>query len=152
MSALFRSPHADDVRDLAANMRAIDQLECAVAHGHSPLEALESSIDHSAWTKVCEVDGDVQCLFGVGAFSLLSDDGTPWFLGRAGVERHARQFVLHSKRYVEEMHADYERLANIVHADNALSIRWLKWLGFQFDEGVCVRGHTFLPFHRERAH
>jgi hypothetical protein len=148
---LFREARTDDIDALAPHMRAIDALECKLVGGHEPREALENALDVSSRAKAWEVGGVVQCLYGCAPVSFLSDEASIWLLGRDSIKEHARAFLKVSKGEVEDVSLGFERLFNVVHAHNRLSIRWLKWLGFAFGEGIEVQGHPFLPFELARG-
>jgi hypothetical protein len=45
-----------------------------------------------------------------------------------------REFIRQCPAYVDRMQARFPRLENFVHAENRLSIRWLKWCGFIIDD------------------
>lgn len=130
---------------IAANMRRSDADEVAAASGASPLSALEAGLACStaAWTAL--EDGEAICMFGVGAPSLLSDQGAPWMLGTGRVERHGRRLVVEGRRYVGEMLALHPRLLNFVDERNAAAKRWLARLGFALGEPEPF-GVASLPF------
>lgn len=152
IAVTFREPTPSDLDWLAEHMRAIDKLECRVAGGHDPREALQLGADHSLWAYVAEVDGHPVCAFGVASESLLGDgEGRPWMLCAEGIERHARAILICSRRFLREMQASFETLANIVHADNRIAIRYLKWCGFLFGDAFVHEGERFLPFEMKRA-
>jgi hypothetical protein len=48
---------------------------------------------------------------------------------------------------VAEMLRDYPRLCNVVDVRNTVAIRWLKWLGFEFNVPPAPHnGQLFLIF------
>lgn len=147
----FREPTEADLDALAANMREMDKLECRVAGGHAPREALTLGVEHSLWTYVAEVEGQVVCAFGVAADGLLGEEGRPWMLCAEGIERHARAILICSRRFLRDMQTSFETLANVVHADNRSAIRYLKWCGFSLGEAFDFQGERFVPFEMKRA-
>lgn len=151
IAVTFRHPTASDLAMLAQTMRGVDVLECHVVGGHMPLEALEEGVAGSLWAYVAEVEGEVVCAFGVASEGLLSEEGAPWMLCAEGIERHARAVLLHAGRYVARMQETFERLHNVVHADNRSAIRFLKWCGFKMGERFEMSGEPFLGFTGERA-
>ena len=149
---LFRLPTSADIAHVAEHMRAPDRLECRLLGRHGPREALENGVAISDWSFAAEADGQTQCIFGVGpADGLLGDEGAPWMLGVDGIERHARKILIGTSAYLPRMQAQYETLSNIVHAGNAMAIRYLKWCGFQFSAPFAHEGESFLPFTWTRA-
>lgn len=148
----FAPPTEDDIAHVAAHIRSIDALECRLIANASPAEAIEACLDRSDWALCARVDDEPQCIFGVTPEqSLLGDDGHPWMLGAYSLSRHARALLAHSRPYVDRMLESYQRLTNVVHADNRQAIRWLRWLGFAFKDPIDVKGHAFLPFEKGRS-
>ena len=142
----FRAPVGSDLEDLAARMREIDQRECRLAGGHEPIEALREGVAQSLWSLVALVDGKPVCIFGVASDGLLGEEGAPWMLCVDGIERHAKAVLVFARRFILEMGESFERLANVVHADNRSAIRFLRWCGFSLGAPFEIEGETFLPF------
>jgi RimJ/RimL family protein N-acetyltransferase len=146
----------EHVPPVAADMRAADRREVWASHRHTSEEALRASLDMSelAWT--CLVEGVPAFMWGAGRKgSLLSFTGAPWLLGtdlffKASRGLH-REFLRQCPAYVERMQERFPRLENFVHAENSLSIRWLKWCGFTLEETpVKIHGEDFYLFRREK--
>jgi hypothetical protein len=135
----------DHIASIAERMRAADVAEVWAASGKSPSEALAFSLDRSdaAWTGI--VDGQPEVMFGVGALSILSGVGAPWLLGTDEVERNRRRFLRGSIFWRDEMLKLFPVLRNVVDDRNAVSIRWLRWLGFTLSEPFPV-GRERMPF------
>ena len=140
----------EHIPPIAADMREADRREVWASHRHSPAQALECSLSHSelAWT--CLVDGSPAFMWGVGRYGgLISTTGRPWLLGTPAVARVSREFLRQCPDYVARMHELFPDLENYIHAENRLSLRWLKWLGFRIDEEpVFLNGEAFLRFWR----
>lgn len=85
-------------------------------------------------------------MWGVGDLNVLAGIGAPWLLGTDAVEKHQRQFLRRSLEWRSELLKRYLILRNFVHAENKVSIRWLKWLGFELSDPVEMNGHTFHLF------
>lgn len=136
---------------IAENMREADRREIWASDRLLPLYALKQSVllSNVAWT--CLVHGVPAFMWGVARKGcILSDRGVPWMLGTDAVRDVSRDFLKQSRAYVEKMQNGYARLENIVHAENALSIRWLKWCGFTIEKEPIERnGEKFFPFWRE---
>ncbi len=134
------------IRTIARRMRQADRDEIAAASGRSPGSALVFSLRKSsaAWTAI--VDGQPEVMFGVGDINILAGVGAPWLLGTDAVEKHYIQFLRKSVSFRDQLLARYSVLRNFVDARNKASIRWLKWLGFQFSEPIDFRGHPFFMF------
>ena len=140
----------EHVAPVAEGMRAADRAECA-AVGLEPMPALEAAFKSSAVTWTASVAGEPMCIFGVGAASFLSREGSPWLLGTDLILAHQLGFLRRSRAVVAEMLGLFPRLANVVDARNAMSIRWLRWLGFRVGDPFPfgLRGEPFRPFEME---
>lgn len=136
--------HIDAIAPL---MRKADADECYATSFRNPREALEFSLAAStlAWTVL--KDGEPVCMFGVGAQSLFDFTGHPWMLGTDAVDSFGREFLRQNKEYVVRMMEAHPFLVNYVDCRNKKSIKWLKWLGFIFDNPASY-GTMGLPFHR----
>lgn len=138
-------------RAVAAAMRPADIAEVwAVAH-HSPMQAVELSLEAPGEQLAFLVDDMPMAVFGCSA-TALDGVGTPWLLGAVGVERHARQFLVLGRDYVTCWALEYNDLINVVDTRNTVSIRWLRRLGFAFHDPVLLGPDacSFLPFSLRR--
>ncbi|NII73908.1 hypothetical protein FHW84_002481 [Dyella sp. SG562] len=129
--------HVDAV---AANMRQEDAKEVMELAGFSPFEALETSLSHPGVSYTALFDGEPAAIFGVVHPSLMAAVGIPWLLGTPLLETHWRAFAKASRVVMDRLKAEYPVMTNVTHADNRLSMRWLRWLGATFDiEGIHAR-------------
>lgn len=133
--------------DLAARMRAADREEVRASGDHTPLEALQMSLERTAYPVAGLFNGRVECIFGVSNLWVLGSIGVPWLLGSETLPLYARPFLRESRRYVDAMRDRFRLLTNHVDARNEMSIRWLKWLGFAIMSPEPF-GPFGLPFHR----
>lgn len=139
----------EHIAPIAENMREADRREVWASHRHTPHQALARSLDNSqlAWT--CLVDGVPAFMWGVARVgSILSDTGAPWLLGTPDIRKVQRDFLRECPGYVVRMQEMFPRLENYVHADNAASIRWLRWCGFtaERDVPVMINDEIFYRF------
>lgn len=119
---------------VAENMREADRVEIAALSRWSPLEALRHSADASTWARTALVDGVPIQVFGVTPTTLTSRVGCPWLLGTDGIVEHGRLFLRHSREWRDYMLGTYPVLRNVVHDENDVAIRWLRWIGFTLSE------------------
>lgn len=148
---IFRPPTDADIEHVAANMRAVDVLECRLFGDRAPLEALRQSVADSEWSFTAEVDDDPVAIFGLGdSEGLLSGKGAPWLLGVNGMARHGRKLLTFSAPYIERMRAEYEELENMVLASNHAAIRFLQWSGFEMSAPFMFKGIAARRFSRSR--
>ena len=132
---------------IATRIRAIDAIECA-AFGHTPKSALRAALSGSSLAWTAKADGAPVAMFGASTVSTLEGIGCPWMLMTDEAPRHARALVEQGRRYSDMMLRHYARLANHVHADNAVAIRWLSRLGYDIGEIENVNGHPMRGFTR----
>lgn len=153
MVVSFRVAVPSDVVLIADNMRAIDREEIELSSGLTPLEALQYSYDHSEYCQTMLFDGVPVGMFGVSKNSLLSNVGCIWFLGTEEMNKVKKSFAVNSLPYINRLFDYAERLENYVWIENKLSIRWLKWCGFKFDEPAPygVKKALFLHFYKEKV-
>jgi hypothetical protein len=85
--------------------------------------------------------------------SLISAKGSPWLLGTGTILKVRKDFLRCCPFFVERMQQRFPRLENHIHAENLLSIHWLKWCGFTVEEEVpeLLNYEGLFPFRRERG-
>jgi hypothetical protein len=144
----IRRPVPDDLEHLARNLRDQDLAELrASGRGADPLAALRQSVAVSRWSRVALVDEAPIAVFGCGEYgSLLAPIGVPWLMGTGAIVRHGRVLQREARRYIAAMLQQYPRLFNAVHAENTVSVRWLRHLGFTLHPAVPAPPHGAL-FH-----
>ena len=122
-----------DIEPIAANMRDADELEGWLSSHKTPLEAITVGFNSSIKVWTIMSNGTPIGMFGVSSPSILANIGTPWLLGTDEMLNIRRQFVRESMHYLDEMFVLYPRLVNFIHVDNVASLRWLRWMAFDFD-------------------
>lgn len=148
MGNVIRYLRDGDVQELAVNMRKADLLELQAATDKPIEDVLIDSIRSSVWVLALEIDDELGMVFGVAPMGgLLGKAAAPWALGTVAVERRPRALIEMGPRYRDAMLASYPHLYNYVDARNTRSIRWLKWMGFEFHDAEPY-GHAGLPFHK----
>jgi hypothetical protein len=137
-----------DMEDLLANIREADLEESRAATPLEPKTALRLSVNMSEEAYAGKVNGQLVCIFGVARKSMLSDEGIPWLVGTDLVERYGILVAKRSRNMVRLWRNKYTSMRNFVYVKNAISIRWLKWLGFTIHEPVPygIKGLLFHPF------
>lgn len=115
------------------------------SHGLDPLQSLQASYNLSECNTIVHEDGSVVGMFGVadcGAY------GSPWLLGADKLIDTRKEFIPQAMEWVERANDDYPLLLNYVHAENSVSIRWLKSLGFKFTQYIKEHGVGKEPFYQ----
>ncbi|NJL06859.1 MAG: DUF2833 domain-containing protein [Methylacidiphilales bacterium] len=134
------------IRAVARRMRRADVAEVRAASGLSPRRALAASLSKSGACFTALVNGRPEVMFGVGDANVLAGIGVVWLLGTDAVDRHYRMFLRLSLEWKPKLLSRHSVLANFVSEDNAVSLRWLRWLGAEFGDPIKRRGTHFIPF------
>lgn len=121
-----------DAAELYSNLRKADIDEC-FGLGVHPREACLGSVGNgnkSFTMRSNEDDNPLIACFGVG--HQLPNVGCIWMLGTDRVKSVSTTFLRHSREWVQYLIEGYDYVSNIVSVKNAVSIRWLKWVGAEF--------------------
>jgi len=125
----------EDVETVAANMRAVEVNECR-AFGRSPVEALRRGLKSSRVCRAARLNGEPVAVYGLLITSLMGGVGSPWMLGTDEIARRGRSLMRIARATIAEWQVVTPLLSNNVHAENAVSIRWLTRLGFTVEPKV----------------
>lgn len=142
-----------DIDTIEPLVRQADRDEITGALGIPMREAMADGIRDSSKASKIVVDGHTVAVFGDAPYSLLGGVGVPWLISTVHVERYPKAFLSVCKPEVAEMLTRHQELLNFVDVRNTVAIRWLKWLGFQFDDPAPYgpRGMLFQRFWMRRA-
>lgn len=136
----------DDCLDLAPRLREEDLEEVSHTWGLSPRDAL--LIGFRTGETFAVVWGDeIVALFGCGGIPGVI--GVPWMLASPTLSKVRKSLLRECRSYVQAMLTVYGYLENHVWANNAVHIKWLKWLGFSFDppEPYGIHDQLFYRFY-----
>lgn len=144
-NAVIRRATREDAISLSSRLRKEDLEE--IGHGTGlPAElALLYSLKVSDEASVVVLDGEPIIIFGINGYP--GQVGFPWMLASEKLKDVWREFTPESKAWLKRMLAKYQTLENKVWAGNTIHIRWLKWLGFQFEQ-EAPHGINDEPFMR----
>lgn len=140
---------AADIELIEPLVRQADRDEITEALGVPMIEALAQAQAGSCKASKIVAGGEVVAVFGDAVHSVLGRIGVPWLISTMHVERHPKAFLQVCKPEVAEMLTRHAELVNYVDVRNTAAIRWLKWLGFQFDEPAPY-GPNQMMFQRFR--
>lgn len=130
------------VKELIANMRAIDKLEVS-CFGYTPSKAAEISVAESDVVfTVLSNKGKVMAIFGAG----VRDEAYIWLLGTDELERNPKPFLRHCRKWVNSLVEMYGSVSNVIHADNLICLRWLQWCGAELSDPVKIQGELLRKF------
>ena len=95
------------------------------------------------------IDGEPVCMFGISMRSAAHNSGVPWMIGAKKLDTHKHAFARRCKAAFYPQAAKFAELENYVDVRNTAAIRWLRWLGFEFDAPAPygVDGRLFQRFY-----
>lgn len=148
----FHAPIDSDLEFIAANMRDDDAAEVMASSGSTPYEAIIESIKRSKAVVVASHKGVPLVIYGLVKPAILSSTGIIWMLGAEQSMAYPREFMVYTRRVLDEMLLECDELMNYVHGKNLRSIKWLKSLGFTIDEPepYGVSKEMFHKFYMKR--
>jgi hypothetical protein len=89
---------------------------------------------------------NLYCSFGVAPIE-GTNIGSAWLLGTRRLPTIKKFFLKHSKERMEGLLEGFDYLTNYVMRSNKLSIKWLEWLGAEFND---CQYEGYLSFILER--
>lgn len=143
----FVKPTDEMIEYIAANMRDADALEVWEMCRHTPLQSIRAGLDISKFSTVAVINGIPCAVFGLVVVDILSGTGVPWLLGTDYAVEQRRVFLKHCKQGLGQMLDICPNLFNYVHADNKISVRWLKYMGFNIEKALPI-GTNGAMFHK----
>jgi len=147
MEMTVRAATEADAVSLADRLRAADlkEIEC---QGGNAADVLLSGIRSPDPTYVAVDEDDIpHIIFGM-APSHTPVLGFVWMMATPAIRRCWVRLLRETPQWVDTLAEPYEALSNVVHAENEVHIRWLKWAGFVFLRKVTVLGEDFYEFAR----
>ena len=132
---------------VAANMREHDVQEIWAQSMSRPLDAVDYALKTSSHSWAGVHNDEPFALFGVSPVSLIGGVGSPWLLGTDQVANVSKPFLRGCVEFIDAMREVYPTMVNYVDARNEVSIRWLKWLGFDILDAEPY-GPFKQPFHK----
>jgi len=140
---------ASHLNHIVTVAREADRVEFSYQDPRPMREVLEEMLRKSHRARCGLIDGEPVCCFGVIRPVVLTTEGHPWAVASRLVEEkgYRRVFLQQSRRGLAEVVKGYTSICNIIHEENSLAIRWLKWLGFTVsDARFDVGGGWFRHF------
>ena len=141
----MRGTRATDAFLLVPKLRTADVLEAKLL-GMDPQRELVDGVICSRWALTLERNYEPIAIFGVRQSGHSREVGVPWFVGSNEVAKCGRALQRWSPVYIAAMLHQFPTLANVVHADNAVALRWLRRSGFRVEAARPVRAGWFHPF------
>lgn len=146
----------EDMRRLATRLRPMDQLEVASMAPDRPIaDVLVTSARASVRTRASFWNGELVACWGIAPRLPSTDEGAPWLLATDAVDQPdvRRAFVAHGNSEMRRLTAGFRHLWNLVHRDNVVARRWLRFMGFEFSDPreYVFSGEPFVRFEMENA-
>jgi len=141
----IRNATKDDAEYIAAHMRDADKHEIWASTRSKPIDTVNRCLKTAECICVL-VDNVPTILFGCDDYKF----GIPWMLSTDGINKIGFRFVKHSQHYIKKWLARHKVLMNFVHAENKVSIKWLKWLGFDIKNQIFINNEPFHIFQFRR--
>jgi hypothetical protein len=141
--ATVRYSQESDIEDLEGRLRAADLVELK-AHGVTARAALRVGLIQAKPCYSIEHRGRCISMFGVSPDPVDPSTGIVWLLGSDEIQDISKQFLRESRFWLQRIGGHYELLTNVVHEDNHLHHKWLRFLGFSF----IRREKPFIEFAR----
>lgn len=136
----------EDAASLALRLREADLKEILAVSESSPEDALMAGVTSPDPCYVAVDEEDLpHIIFGTHP----SNDplvGYVWMMASDGLKDNWVQVLRNTKPWLERIRGHYRVLANAVHADNTLHIKWLRWSGFTILREVPYKGERFYEF------
>lgn len=124
----------EDIVGMGERLRVADKREL-YALGEEDLQAaLDRSWEFSSHRWTIFVDDVPAGFFGVAPTSAVRFCGVVWLVGTPRLKYVAGPFARLSRAYIDAMLHFYPKIENYVHAENVLSLRWVRWCGFDVAE------------------
>lgn len=137
---------------LVVTMREADKKELRSTVNWSFERILSHSVNSSVRSASVFINGELVCIMGVTAKSLLNGVGCPWLIGSTALAKYKRELIAESKRLLPELMGSFSKLENYVHSENKQAVRYLKHIGFTIHtaEPYGCNGELFHRFEMEK--
>ena len=144
---IVRKPTNEDVEYIIDHARPEDVVEVEALDGSTIRSCLEEIPDLLNNSQIWEVNEKPVAIFGITPMRGPMSVGVIWLLATDQFHKYTTKFARYCKEVFEQMIKGYAYVFNYIHAENRVSIEWLKWLGFQIQDGQPL-GHQGAIFHK----
>lgn len=151
VSIELRPASLDDAKVIAPLLRKSDKDEAYAASGLSPERAIVLSYMLCDEPMLGLINNQPAAIWGVNPISLITGAGSPWMVGTELLEQKPKYWLPLARTLLEDWRNSYSVLENHVDVRNRKSIRWLRWMGFEFAEPKPY-GPFGMPFHKFERH
>jgi len=124
MSASIQRVTKADIYDLIQGRDDLQKYE---------LDFFRKCVGVAAQVWVGHVDGEVACFWGLIPPSLLRDSVYLWLYTTEALKGNEFVFIRQSQIAVKLILSQYSEIIGHARVENTKGIRWLRWLGAEFD-------------------
>jgi len=135
-----------NIQYILDNLRPDDVVEMKTEYGENWRIVVEEYSKIYDLKIACDENGKPICMSGVVPEE--NNIGIVWLLTTKEIENHYQSFLNEAKTEIDMWSKEYEVLCNVVHKRNKKAIRWLKWLGFKFDNPLNIQHKDSLFFYK----
>lgn len=153
---VMRNATEEDAVKIAPLLREVDKQEMFALTGHDGkdelVESVRASLSGDGFCKVCLVDDEYVVIFGVCPTDVKDEHGNiigcPWMMATNKLydPMCVEHFLEDDLGIVEEMNRRFLFLTNVIDERNTISIKWLKHVGFIFQQRILNYGYEQRPF------
>ena len=129
----------------------VDREEIYLATGFNCAPVIITSWNMSCKRDILRMEGRAIGILGV--VDAGEGKGVPWMVGTKDLDLITKTFINDSRGYLKKSMEGFSSLENMVFINSKKSIKWLKWLGFKFDEPKPYGpfGAMFMKFSLESS-
>jgi hypothetical protein len=148
----IRDLRDEDMMRLAKRLRRMDRLEVTSMAPGQPLDdVLLASGRASLRGRAGFWNGELVACWGIAART--ESEGAPWLLATDALDHKEvrRAFVRHGAEEMNRLTDGFRYLWNLVHRENGLARRWLRFMGFEFRDPkeYVISDEPFVRFEME---
>jgi len=81
-----------------------------------------------------KIDGEVACIWGLVPPTIMSSQAYIWLYTTEVADEHTFILVRYSQHMIQRMLEEFEALTGHCKAGDDRAIRWMKWLGAEFEK------------------
>jgi len=135
-----------DVAEVLLNLAREDRAELDATGCRDFADMFMNGLRSAQISGCVDSGGRAVSLFGCCPDTRIDGAGIPWMICTPEFRAHPREAMLLSKQVIDRMRAAFPYLHNLVHAEHATAIRWLRWLGFHVEPDQVGPNGAFRHF------
>ncbi len=142
------------INELKETIRESDKYECMAQTKLKHEKALQETLDSCSYGYVgINEDNKVIGFYGVAINKRNPvTSGIVFLIASNEINKLecGKYLISEAKKFIKAMLSRFDKLENIILAENTKSIAWLKRIGFNFSSEFQFNGHSFKHFWIER--